>query len=72
MRLPTLAEIQAKYNDWLNGTHKYSTFASTHEPNAVMKMARDKLVYDRITDSPYNFRVLTLDGVDGDDGMRPR
>ena len=71
-RLPTLADIKAKYSEWLTGTHKYSTFASTHDPDAVKKMVRNKLMYDKITDSPYNFRVLTLDGVDGDDGMRPR
>lgn len=38
-------------------------------------MSVERAYYDAIRGSKYNFRVLTLDGVDGDDdedGMRPR
>ena len=39
------------------------------------KACRERAYYDTIRNSTYNFRVLTLEGVDGDeseDGMRPR
>ena len=63
--LPTEDEVMAKVQEIME------TYGS---PSGVtQEMARNKIVYDKIQESQYSFRIMTLDGVDEDtDGMRKR